>query len=124
MKLKKPWGVTIAGAAAGFVNGLFGAGGGMLLVPLLQLLTDAKEDQVFPASVSIIMPICIVSLSVRALQSPLPIADALPYLLGGILGGLAAGLTDGKIPTKWLHRALGALIIWGGLQYLWSIPSL
>lgn len=118
MKLKKPWGITVAGAAAGFINGLFGAGGGMVLVPLLGLLTDAKEDQVFPASVSIIMPICVVSLSIRALQSPLPFGKALPYLLGGIAGGLLSGLLDKKIPAKWLHRVLGAMILWGGVRYL------
>lgn len=118
MKLKKPWGITIAGAAAGFINGLFGAGGGMVLVPLLGYLTDAKEDQVFPASVSIIMPICLVSLSMRAFQAPLPFNEALPYLLGGILGGLTAGHFDRKIPAKWLHRVLGAMIIWGGVRYL------
>ena len=119
MKLRKPWGITLAGAAAGFVNGLFGAGGGMVLVPLLQLLTDIEEDQLFPASVSIIMPVCIISLTARAMIAPLPIDKALPHLIGGLLGGLAAGTLDGKIPTKWLHRALGALIIWGGLRYLW-----
>ena len=118
MKLKKPWGITIAGAAAGFINGLFGAGGGMILVPLLGWLTEAQEDQVFPASVSIIMPICLVSLTIRSLQAPLPIGKALPYLIGGIIGGLISGRLDQKIPTKWLHRILGAMIIWGGVRYL------
>ena len=32
------WKVLLTGALAGFVNGFFGAGGGMLVVPLLIVL--------------------------------------------------------------------------------------
>ncbi len=109
---------AIAGALAGAVNGLFGAGGGMVLVPLLTWLSDLQEEEIFPSSVTIILPICIVSLTISALSGPLPLADALPYLLGSIPGGLLAGLTAEKIPVKWLHRGLGILILWGGLRYL------
>lgn len=108
----------IAGAAAGAVNGLFGAGGGMILVPLLTSLTDLEDEAVFPASVSTILPICLVSLSVTAMDTPLPFSAALPYLTGGVIGGIIAGLTGNKIPVKWLHRSLGVLILWGGVRYL------
>ena len=108
----------IAGGLAGIVNGLFGAGGGMILVPLLTGLTNLEEDQVFPASVSIIFPMCIVSLVIGSAGNSLPILTALPYLLGSICGGLLAGIGDKKIPVKWLHRGLGILIIWGGIRYL------
>lgn len=109
--------ISIAGAAAGAVNGLFGAGGGMLLVPLLTWLTDLEDDAVFPTSVTVILPICLVSLTVGS-TAGLPFSQALPYLLGGIGGGILAGLTGNKIPVKWLHRALGLLILWGGIRYL------
>ena len=116
--MKKEIKTGIAGALAGIVNGLFGAGGGMVLVPLLTGMTDLEEDQIFPASVSIILPICVISLSISAGSTGLPFMEALPYLLGSIGGGLLAGFTDGKIPVKWLHRGLGILIIWGGIRYL------
>ncbi len=114
----KQWKTAIAGFCAGAVNGLFGAGGGMVLVPLLTLLTDADDQDIFPASVSIIFPICIVSLSIGAMTQGLPIYQALPYLLGSIGGGILAGVTAKKIPVKWLHRILGSLILWGGVRYL------
>ena len=41
--LKKKWRAGAAGAAAGIVNGLFGAGGGMLLVPLLSAWCGVEE---------------------------------------------------------------------------------
>ena len=116
---KRNIGLILAGICAGAVNGLFGAGGGMLLVPLLMLLTDIEEQDVFSASVSIILPICLVSLAISALHVPLPWKEALPYLIGSALGGAGAAIWGNKIPAVWLHRGLGLLIIWGGIRYLW-----
>lgn len=119
MKQKKTIFTAIAGAAAGTVNGLFGAGGGMVLVPLLTALTDIEDEDIFPASVSIILPICLVSLSFGALSGVFAWREAVPYLIGSAAGGVLAGLLGRKIPTVWLHRILGALILWGGVRYLW-----
>ena len=112
---KRIWGSTAAGLAAGAVNGLFGAGGGMVLVPLLSWLTDLEEADIFASSLSIILPICIVSL---ATSQTIAWSDALPWLPGSALGGLLAGIWGKKIPVKWLHRGLGIFIVWGGLRYL------
>ena len=116
MRMKPYIGCGLAGLCAGAVTGLFGAGGGMVLVPLLILLTDIAEDSIFPSSVAIILPICLVSLF---LGSPkIPLSDALPYLVGSAAGGVLAGLFGKKIPTVWLHRFLGLMILWGGARYL------
>ena len=118
MKLKHHLSAALAGTAAGAVNGLFGAGGGMILVPLLSVLTDFEETEIFPASISIILPICLVSLAVGSAGSALPLGEACPYLIGSAIGGVAAGIFGSKIPTLWLHRGLGILILWGGFRYL------
>lgn len=111
-------GAALSGLAAGAVAGLFGAGGGMVLVPLLTLLAKVKEDTVFPCSVSIILPICIVTLIATAALGTVDWMAALPYLLGSAAGGFCAGKWGQKIPVKWLHRGLGILILWGGIRYL------
>lgn len=113
------WKLILSGGTAGAVNGLLGAGGGMVLVPMLSTDGTLAENQIFPSSVAIILPLCVVSLVVTATQIPLPWKEALPYLLGSIPGGLLAGALGKKIPTKWLHRILGLIILWGGIQYLW-----
>lgn len=116
MGKRRPWGALAAGAGAGAVNGLFGAGGGMVLVPALQLLTDLSGRELFPTSVAVVSPVCLVSLGVYALDSGLPWAAAWPYLIGSALGGLGAGLLGRRIPTGLLHKALGLLILWGGIR--------
>ena len=116
--MKEKLGYILAGATAGAVNGLLGAGGGMILVPLLTLLCRIDEDKVFPTSVAIILPICLVSLSISPGFGNLPWNEAWPYLVAAIPGGIIAGLLDKKIPVKWLHRGLGILIMYGGVRYL------
>ncbi len=109
--------LSAAGGIAGLINGLFGAGGGMLLVPMLGAKTGVSERERFAASVAIIAPICIISL-LFSLPWNLSLQQILPYLAGSTLGGIAAGLWGQKIPTVWLHRFLGAVILWGGIRYL------
>ena len=113
------WGLVVAGGCAGAVNGLFGAAGGMVLIPLLTMLTNLKGQALFSSSICIILPICLVSLGFTWLRQGLDFTTALPYLLGGGMGGYLAGKFGQRIHPKWLHRALGILILWGGIRYLW-----
>ena len=119
MKQNETVKIALTGIGAGAVNGLFGAGGGMVLVPLLTAFTTIKEDQIFPASVSIILPICGVSLITTASQTGIPIKLAWPFLLGSIPGGILAAFLSKRIRVKWLHKILGIMILWGGIRYLW-----
>ena len=119
--MQRTWlsGIAIAGLAAGIINGLFGAGGGMVLIPLLTMLTDLSDDEIFSSSLAIMLPICIVALAATALGQDLPLKESIPYLIGSAIGGIIAGKLQHRIPTAWLHRLLGLLIIWGGIRYLW-----
>lgn len=110
------FGLAAAGFAAGCVTGLFGGGGGMVLVPLLTLLSRLEDDQVFPSSIGVILPICVTAL---ILSPELRLREALPWLPGSLIGGILAGRYGQRIPVKWLHRSLGLLILWGGVRYLW-----
>ena len=109
------FGLILAGLGAGAVNGLFGAGGGMVLIPLLSLFTKLKNRDLFSSSILIIFPICLMSL---AASGKIFWHEAFPYLPGSALGGYLAVKFGKKIPEVWLHRSLGILILWGGFRYL------
>ena len=109
---------AFSGAAAGLINGLMGAGGGMVLVPLLVRWCGLEDKHAFATAISIILPLSIVSIVVYAMKAPLPFADAWPYLAGGLAGGLLGGLLFRKMSANLLHKLLGAVILWGGIQLL------
>ena len=119
MRTKPAFAMILAGFCAGAVNGLFGAAGGMVLIPLLTAFTDLESQELFASSIAIILPICIVSLIFTALKTGLDWQRAYPYLIGSAIGGVLAGFYGRKIPEMWLHRFLGILILWGGIRYLW-----
>ena len=118
LRIKKYIGMILAGIGAGAVNGLFGAGGGMVLVPLLSWLSPLEDREVFPASVCIILPICLVSLSLSYRPGMVTGCTVLIYMAASAGGGILAGSIGKKIPTVWLHKLLGLLILWGGIRYL------
>ena len=107
---------AVSGAVTGFVNGFFGAGGGMLLIPLLTKLCKVEDKKAFATSVAVVLPLCITSLAVYAMENAVSLRGAWPYLLGGTIGGVAGGLLFKKASAVFLHRALGLFILWGGFR--------
>ena len=91
----------LAGALAGFINGFFGAGGGMVLVPLLLWLVRLEDKAAFSSAVAVILPLCAVSIAVYAVHD-----------------GVLAGLWFRKIPAKALHLILGGVILAGGVRLI------
>ena len=118
MKQTKWFPCALSGAAAGFVNGFFGAGGGMIDVPLLVLRVGLEDKKAFSSAISIILPLSIVSLVIYAKDGALEVKTALPYLLGGAGGGVLAGLLFKKVTARLLHLALGLLILFGGARLI------
>lgn len=112
------WRAAASGALAGMANGLFGAGGGMILVPLLGSWCGAKDKVCFTTALAVILPMTLMSIGVYWWNGQLPLAQAWPYLVGGFVGGIGGGLLLQRIPTRWLHLVMGVLILWGGVR-LW-----
>lgn len=106
----------ITGGLAGVANGLFGAGGGLVLVPLLIGWIGLEEKKAFATSVAIILPLSVASYTVFCLRGSNVWGESLPYLLGGIAGGLLSARFFKKLPATWLHRLFGALILYGGIK--------
>lgn len=110
------WKFSVSGTLTGFVNGFFGAGGGMILIPLLTRLCKVEDKEAFATSLAIVLPVSLTSIAVYALQGNLQVSSAWPFLLGGAAGGVLGGLLFKKVSAKFLHRALGIFILWGGIR--------
>ncbi|MBQ1951176.1 MAG: sulfite exporter TauE/SafE family protein [Clostridia bacterium] len=110
------WKYIIAGSLAGIANGLFGAGGGLILVPLLVNWAGMEEKKAFATSVAIILPLSIASYIMFCLKGGNVWGEAVPYLIGGIVGGLLSIKLFRRVSAVWLHRLFGLLILYGGIK--------
>ena len=109
---------VLAGAAAGLINGFFGGGGGMVLVPLLAGWCGLGQRKAFATSVAIILPMCLVSAAVYWLRVGIDLSAALPYLLGGLAGGFLGGKLFARVPAPLLRRAFALFLLYGGVRNL------
>ena len=106
----------LSGAAAGLVNGFFGGGGGAILVPLLTRLCRLEARQAFATSLAVILPLCVLSAGLYLLRGSLDLSLALPYLIGGGLGGWLGGRCFKGVKIGWLRKSFGALLLFGGVR--------
>lgn len=109
---------TLAGIAAGTVGGLFGGGGGSVLLPLLTKWGGVEGKNVFALTVASILPMSCVSAAVYLVGVRPEWMTVLPCLLGGAAGGAVAGLTFGKVGIKTLRLVFGIFLLYGGGRYL------
>lgn len=109
--------LAVGGVAVGLVNGLFGAGGGILAVPLLQKAGLSKKDS-HANAVAVILPITVLSAVLYLIKGNVTVAEALPYLPAGVVGALIGTYCLKKISALWLKRIFGLFVIYAGVRLL------
>ena len=67
---------------------------------------------------AVILPLCALSAAIYLWRGGLDVAVALPYLLGGAVGGWAGGRWFREVKVPWLRRAFGLLLLYGGVRSL------
>ena len=75
----------ILGLVSGIINGIFGSGGGMIVVPLLEK-ADIKTKKAHATSIAIILPLSIASAIIYLSYGHLEFFQGLKYIPGGIIG--------------------------------------
>ena len=115
---KGRWRYWVVGGLAGLANGLFGGGGGSVLVPLLTRWCHMEQRRAFATSVAVIFPLCLLSAGIYLWRGGLELGVALPYVVGGALGGWLGGRWFKGVKMTWLRRGFGLLLIYGGIRCL------
>lgn len=106
-----------AGLAIGAVNGLFGAGGGMLAVPFLKKLRF-EQKAAHANAVAVILPISVISAVLYMYKDYVNLGDALIYIPTGVIGALAGTFALKKISPLWLKRIFGGFMVYAGIRLL------
>ncbi len=119
MKLFKKNNLLTAGAglAIGIVNGLLGAGGGMIAVPLLKKL-GLEQKAAHANAVAIILPISVLSAVLYIIKDYVTLSEALVYMPTGVFGSVAGTFLLKKISPLWLARIFGGFMIYAGVRLL------
>lgn len=107
--------IKIGGFGVGLVNGLLGAGGGMLAVPLLSA-SGVDEKKSHATSVAVIFALSLLSGAIYLFTGKVTIDAAWPYIPGGIIGAIAGSWLISRIPSGLLRRIFGGFIIYSAIR--------
>lgn len=109
--------ISFGGIAAGFINGLLGSGGGMLVVPTLSR-EGLDRKRAHCTSLAVMLPLSALSAGIYLTTGSVSFAHVLPYLPGGVLGALAGGFIMRRINPRLLRRIFGGFALWAGVRLL------
>ncbi len=87
------------GVAAGFLSGLFGVGGGVLIVPALVLLLRFDQKRASGTSLLAVAPIAVVGMIAYLSAGHVDRAVGLPLAAGMIVGGVIGSWLLSRLPT-------------------------
>ena len=114
---KKNLTTAASGLLIGGINGLLGAGGGMIAVPMLKK-AGLEQKEAHANAVAVILPISVLSAVLYIIKGYVGIPDALPYVPTGIIGSVLGTVILKKISPVWLKRIFGAFMVYAGVRLL------
>ncbi len=105
------------GIIVGLVNGVFGAGGGMIAVPLLKS-QGLKQKDAHANAVAVILPITVLSAILYLARGNVVISDSLAYIPTGLIGSVIATFALQRFSNKWLQKIFALFMIYAGGRLL------
>lgn len=102
---------ALTGLVTGFVNGLFGSGGGTLVVPAMERFLHVQTHQAHATAIAVILPLSVLSLLIYFWQGEMAWQVALWASGGGIIGGRIGAKLLERISGIWLHRIFGLFLL-------------
>ena len=108
----------LAGLFVGFLNGFFGGGGGMIVVPILIYLFGLKDKEAHATAILAILPISIASAIIYCLNGSVNYFDLGFGTLGFVLGGVIGALLLKKINNKFLRILFCIIMIGAGIKII------
>jgi uncharacterized protein len=103
--------IAVIGTAAGFFSGLFGVGGGTIMVPLLILWLGYGEREATGTSLMAILLIAAAGTAIQALYGNVHPLDAL--IVGGpaVAGVIVGTAAQQRIPERAVAFAFAVLLV-------------
>lgn len=109
--IKKYSKYILIGLITGSANGLFGSGGGTIVVPAMTLLLGVEEHKAHATAISIILPLTVVSAFFYITNNLVDWNLTYSVVLGGMAGGFLGAKLLNKCPTGLLRKIFGVFMI-------------
>ena len=115
--------IALIALISGILNGLIGAGGGLILSlglsAVAEEFTKDKRDVFFNSQASMIL-VSAVSLMLYSRGGDMPSIPFYYILFPALIGGISGGLLSSRINAKYLRIIFGAIVIFSGARMVIS----
>lgn len=108
---------ALGGISLGVINALFGAGGGMIAVPLLKSKGKTQKEAQASA-LGVILPLCVLSAVIYYIRGYYTLSEALPYVPFSVAGALAGTFAMKKIPDRILRKIFALFMLYLGVRMI------
>ena len=115
IKLKQSFILLCIGLGGGVINGLFGAGAGLLLVPMIKLASHLDEKKVHATTLSCVMLMCVVSSVIFLINKQVDFKLTGLCLIGSLIGAILGTVLLQKFKNKIINLIFSCLLIVAGV---------
>ncbi|NNC92656.1 MAG: sulfite exporter TauE/SafE family protein [Acidimicrobiia bacterium] len=105
------WQGVVLGLAAGFIGGLFGVGGGLLVVPGLVLWLHFEQRRAGATSLATIVASSAAAVVRFGADGSVEFDTAVVVFAGAGVGAIIGGRLAGRIANYWLARGFVAIVV-------------
>jgi uncharacterized protein len=111
------------GLAAGFLAGLLGVGGGILLVPAMVLLLGFDQHVAQGTSLVVIVPAALIGSWTHYRRGTIRLRDAMLVAAGGIVGAAIGSVSALSLDDELLRRLFALVLLATAARMLLSTRS-
>jgi len=113
---------ALAGSAAGLLNGLLGAGGGIVLVLIFASLMPSEEESAvkdrFAAALTVMFPVALLSTLLYFKNGHVDTVVLPKMLLPAMAGGASGALLMDRFRSGFLRKLFAIVVIIAGINML------
>ena len=110
--------LIIGGLASGYVNGLLGTGGGIVLIFLLgRVLRNTCKKDIFATTLTVTLVLSVVSAVIYMKKGAISLsAETVKYAVSAVIGGFIGAYLLEKLKVGFVKKLFGVLVIIAGVN--------
>lgn len=107
--------LILVGVLGGAVNGLFGAGAGLLLVPFIKIVSKLEEKKVHATTLGCVMIMCVSSSIVFLVNKQIDFKLTLWCFIGSLAGAILGTMLLQKFKNNVINFIFSGLLVAAGV---------